>query len=203
MAEREPKASIVKGGAKSVKRGFLQKIAEYYLPDDIQNIPEHIMYTFFIPAIFDAVCDSLTNGVEMIFHGGSGKASSKRRKFDDPLGYQKVSSGKGGKMRINDERDERISGVDIFIPGNITEVDDFLGTLDEDIDDFDYISVSDVYQRAGIKMNWAKQGAAEKYGWTSVEDVTYKSSYQFVEEDGRKVRVRGYILHFPKPTIQR
>lgn len=198
MAEREKKAAVVKGGAKTVKRGFLQKVAEYYLPDDIQNIPEHIMYTFFIPAIFDAVCDSLTNGVEMIFHGGTGKAGSKRRKFDDPLGYQKVSSGKAGKMRVNDDRDERIAGVDIFIPGNIRDVDEFLSVLDEDIDDFDYISVSDVYQRAGLKMNWAKQAAADKYGWTSVDDVTYKSSYEYVDGE----RTKGYVLHFPKPTIQ-
>lgn len=197
MAEREPKAAIVKGGAKNVKRGFLQKIAEYYLPDDIQNIPEHIMYTFFIPAIFDAICDSLTNGVEMIFHSGSSKAGSKRRKFDDPLGYQKVSSGKVNKMRVS-EGDERVSGVDIFIEGKIADVDYFLSVLDKDIDDFDYISVSDVYQRAGLKMNWAKQGAAEKYGWTSVEDVTYKSSYQYVDGE----RVKGYVLHFPRPTIQ-
>lgn len=198
MAEREKKAAVV-NSAKTVKRGFLQKVAEYYLPDDIQNIPEHIMYTFFIPAIFDAICDSLTNGVEMIFHGGSGKSGSKRRKFDDPLGYQKISSGKGSNSRMRvSEGDERLSGVDIFIPGNIKEVYYFLDVLDKDIDEFDYISVSDVYQRAGLKMNWAKQAAAEKYGWTTVEDVTYNSSYQIVDGE----REKGYVVHFPRPTIQ-
>lgn len=197
MAEREKKAAVVKGGAKEKKRGFLQKVAEYYLPDDIQNIPEHIMYTFFIPAIFDAICDSLTNGVEMIFHSGNSR-SGKRRKFDDPLGYNRISSSKGSKMRINEDSDERVSGIDIFIPGQIKEVDYFLKVLDKDIDDFDYISVADVYNRAGLKVNYAKQANAERYGWTTVDDVTYKSSYEYINGE----RVKGYILHFPRPTIQ-
>lgn len=181
------------------KKSFIQKIGEYYMPEDISNIPEHIIYTMFIPAIFDAMCEALTNGVEMLFHGNAaGGSRRKGRKFDDPLGYNKVSSGKSGtKMRVGDG-DERVHGVDIFIPGGIRDLEDFLDTLDEDIDEFDWISVSDVYQRADIKINYAKQDAFNRYGWTTLNDVTYKKTWDWI--DGKKVQ--GYIVHFPKPAIQ-
>lgn len=193
MAKKNKKEAVVGGKAK--KKGFFGKIAEYYFPEDISNIPEYITYQFFVPAVFDAICDSLTNGVEMIFHG-NGKGS-KKRKFDDPLGYNKISS-KGGKMKISDG-DERVLGVDIFIPGTIKDVDYFLSVLDKDIDDYTWISVADVYERAGIKMNYVRQEKANRYGWTSVEDVTYRSSW---DKDSDGDRVKGYTLHFPKPTIQ-
>lgn len=191
------KAAVASGKLK--KKSFLQKIGEYYMPEDISNIPEHIIYTMFIPAIFDAMCEALTNGVEMLFHGNAvGNSKGRKRKFDDPLGYNKISSGKGGtKMRVGDT-DERVHGVDIFIEGNLKDLTEFLDTLDEDIDEFDWVSVSDVYQRAEIKINYAKQAAYDRYGWTTLNDVTYKKTWDWV--DGKKVQ--GYIVHFPKPAIQ-
>ena len=38
------KAPAVKSGGKLKKKSFLQKIGEYYMPEDISNIPEHILY---------------------------------------------------------------------------------------------------------------------------------------------------------------
>jgi hypothetical protein len=197
----EKKKAVASGKAR--KRGFLQKIADYYIPEDVSNIPEHIMYSFFIPAIFDAMCEAITNGVEMLFHGGDGyRRNGKKRKFDDPLGYNRVSK-KGTKTSIRDEDDERVSGIDIFIEGGIVEVKKFLSILDEDIEEFDWISVSDVYSRAHIKMNYAKQAAYDKYGWTTLDDVTYRQTWDYAkDEDGKNVRVKGYVIHFPRPTIQ-
>ena len=185
---------------KERKRGFLDKIADYYMPEDVSNIPEHVLYSFFIPALFDAVCEALTNGVEMFFHGGSGYSrGGKKRKFDDPLGYNRISSKKGTKTSIRDEDDERVSGVDIFIPGGIAEREKYLATLEEDIEEFDWISVADVYARARIKMNYAKQTAYEKYGWTTMDDVTYRQTW---DRDSDGARIKGYVIHFPRPTIQ-
>ena len=187
------KKAVVK--AKATKKSFASKIREYYFPEDISNIPEYITYEFFIPAVFDAISDSLTNAIDMIFHKG-GKRKSGKRKFDDPLGYSKISKGEGGKMRVS-ERDERIDGVSIFIPGTIADVKYFLDVLDEDIEDYDWISVADVYERAGIKLKWSKQDRANKYGWESVEDVEYTMSRERIDGE----MVKGYNLYFPKPAI--
>lgn len=203
MAEerkREKKEPVVAGG-KVKRKGFLAKCAEYYMPgeEEIRNIPEHIIYKLFVPAIFEAACDALTNGVDMFFHGSTG-GSRRRRKFDDdPLGYNKVSKKeKGTSTTVSSDRDERVSGVDIFIEGSIRDVEYFLDVLDQDIEDFDYVSVSDVYERAHIKQNYAKQARNDKWGWTCLDDVTYKKGTEWV--DGG--RASGYYVHFPKPTLQ-
>lgn len=201
MAEeriREKKEAVVSAG-KIKRKGFLAKCAEYYMPgeEDLKSIPDKIIYTMFVPAIFEAACDALTNGVDMFFHGSTGGSRRRRGDKDDPLRYNKASKS-GTSTRVSDDVDERISGLDIFIEGSIRDVENFLDKLDRDLEDFDYVSVSDVYERAHIKQNYVRQAKNDRWGWTSLDDVTYRKETDRI--DGQ--RVSGYNVHFPKPTLQ-
>lgn len=199
MAEERKRKEAVVSSGKVKRKGFLATCAEYYMPDEeeLRDIPNKIIYTMFVPAIFEAICDALTNSVEMFFHGSTSGRRRGKRKFDDPLDYNKASSKKSTTTTISD-RDERIDGVDIFVSGTIRDVDKFLDILDEDLEEFDYVSVSDVYERAHIKQSYTRQAKNDRWGWQNLDDVTYKKGSEKIDGEW----VSGYYVHFPKPTLQ-
>ena len=70
---------VISGSAKPKKKGEMQKFADVFISEDVGNVKSYILMDVLVPAIKKAISDIVTNGIDMILYGETGrtrKASS-------------------------------------------------------------------------------------------------------------------------------
>lgn len=169
---------VISGTVKSKKKSEMQKFADVFISEDVNNVKSYIVMDVLVPAIKKAISDIVTNGIDMILYGETGKS-----KKNSKVSYQKYyDSGKkdytAPKSRTSYEYDELLFET----RGDAESV---LDAMNEIIAQYEVVSVADLYDLANVSND---NYAANKYGWTDIAGC-------------RAVRVRdGYILKLPKPT---
>ena len=172
---------VISGTVKSKKKSEMQKFADVFISEDVNNVKSYIVMDVLVPAIKKAISDIVTNGIDMILYGETGK--SKKNSTASKVSYQKCyDSGKkdytAPKSRTSYEYDELLFET----RGDAESV---LDAMNEIIAQYEVVSVADLYDLANVSND---NYAANKYGWTDIAGC-------------RAVRVRdGYILKLPKPT---
>lgn len=78
--------AVVSGGAKTRKKSEAKKLADTFISEDASNVKNYILGDVLIPAIKKAVCDIVTNGIEMILYGETGRAKG------STVNYSKIST---------------------------------------------------------------------------------------------------------------
>lgn len=73
-------------GAKTRKKSEAKKLADTFISEDASNVKNYILGDVLIPAIKKAVCDIVTNGIEMLLYGESGRSQR------STVNYSKVST---------------------------------------------------------------------------------------------------------------
>ena len=172
---------VVKGKVRRKKKSSMTKFADVFVAEDASNVVDYIWMDVLIPTIKNTISDIITNGVDMMLWGAV--KGNKRRSSNTYVSYRDYSS--------RDRRDDRTvttrSGYsfdDIVIPSR-QEADEVLEKMDEIIDRYDIVSVSDYYDLVGETGNYTDN----KYGWSSLRTAEV-------------VRVRdGYIIKLPKPKV--
>lgn len=177
--EKAKVEKVVKGVVKSKRKsGFLS----LFLSDDISDIKDYVIFDVLIPAAKKAISDVVTNGIDMMLYGetGRGKKSSSASKVSYRSYYDRDRPDPRDRER-NSSR-TRSHAYDDIILETIGEAEDVIMRLNELIDVYGIASVSDLYDLVGIR----DQHTDNKYGWTNLRDADY-------------VRVRdGYLLKFPR-----
>lgn len=172
---------VISGTVKPKKKSEMQKFADVFISEDVNNVKSYIVMDVLVPAIKKAISDIVTNGIDMILYGEAGK--SKKNSTESKVSYQKYyDSGKkdytAPKSRTSYEYDELLFET----RGDAESV---LDAMNEIIAQYEVVSVADLYDLANVSND---NYAANKYGWTDIGGC-------------RAVRVRdGYILKLPKPT---
>lgn len=69
----KPQPSIPAQGAGIRKKTTGEKIKEAFKSDDSRNIVDYLLFDVAIPALKKTVVDMLTNGINMVFYGGTYK----------------------------------------------------------------------------------------------------------------------------------
>lgn len=172
---------VVKGKVRRKKKSSMTKFADVFVAEDASNVVDYIWMDVLIPTIKNTISDIITNGVDMMLWGAV--KGNKRRSSNTYVSYRDYSS--------RDRRDDRTvtrrsvySFDDIVIPSR-QEADEVLEKMDEIIDRYDIVSVSDYYDLVGETGNYTDN----KYGWSSLRTAEV-------------VRVRdGYIIKLPKPKV--
>ena len=173
---------VVNGEVKIRKKSKVKKFADFFVPEDTDSVKSYILTDVVIPGIKNAVADV----VSILLFGEVGRLGKGGR------GRSKISY----QTYYRDDRDDR---RDYARPRNISgfDYDDILfetrgdaelalDQLESAISQFGIVSVSDLYDLAGIT---CPSYTANKYGWTDVRSA-------------KVVRVRdGYILQLPR-TVQ-
>ena len=159
----------------------MTKFADVFVAEDASNVVDYIWMDVLIPTIKNTISDIITNGVDMMLWGAV--KGNKRRPSNTYVSYRDYSS----RDRRDDRTATRRSGYsfdDIVIPSR-QEADEVLEKMDEIIDRYDIVSVSDYYDLVGETGNYTDN----KYGWSSLRTAEV-------------VRVRdGYIIKLPKPKV--
>lgn len=166
---------VISGSAKSKKKGGIQKLANIFIADDVDDVKSYIFEDIVVPAVKDIILDAVR-----AFLGVNG-TSRGRSSTSSKISYRKYY----------DDRDRRDSAptrtrtgydYDDIILETRGEAEDVLERMEELIDMYQLVSVADFYDLVGVSGNYTDN----KYGWTNVRNASV-------------VRVRdGYMIKLPK-----
>lgn len=172
---------VIVGSAKSKKKGEMQKFADVFISEDVSNVKSYIFLEVIVPAIKKAISDVVTNGIDMILYGESGR--SRRNSTTTKVSYGKYYNSDREPRRSQ----PRTTGFDYddIVFENRGDAESVLDAMNEIISTYGVVSVGDLYDLADVSTD---NFTVNKYGWTDISGC-------------KAVRVReGYILKLPKAT---
>lgn len=177
-AKREHKVEkIVTGTVKSKKKSGLHKITDIFISEDASNVKTYIFMDVLVPAIKKAISDIVTNGIEMMLYGETGRKKTSNASRISYRDYYKDD-------RYPKDRSSIKNGYDYndVILDNRGEAEDVLSRMDELIETYGLVSVADFYDLVGITGSWTDNN----YGWTDIRSANV-------------IRVRdGYMIKLPR-----
>lgn len=178
--ENKKVEKVVKGSVKTKKKSSSTRFKDVFIAEEASSVKDYILMDVLLPTIKKAISDIVSNGVDMLLYGETGRSSSRR------------SGSKVSYSKYYDERDRgrerdyrRIKSAydyeDIFLETR-AEAEEVLNRMDDLIDNYGIVSVADLYDLVGISSNYTDN----KYGWTNLRNA-------------RVERARdGYYLNLPK-----
>lgn len=172
---------VVTGKVITKKKSGFQKFTDEFISEDAKNIKSYVFGEVLIPAIKKAISDIVTDGIDMILYGSSGRGTrrstadkvSYRNYYDrkDPRPVDRYGSGYGSSYSYDD-----------IILNSRGEAEDVLSRMDELIETYGLVRVADLYDLVGISGSYTDN----KYGWTNIRNAQI-------------VHVRdGYMIKMPR-----
>lgn len=172
---------VVTGKVITKKKSGFQKFTDEFISEDAKNIKSYVFGEVLIPAIKKAISDIVTDGIDMILYGSSGRGSrrstadkvSYRNYYDrkEPRPIDRYSSGYGSSYSYDD-----------IILNSRGEAEDVLSRMDELMETYGLVRVADLYDLVGISGSYTDN----KYGWTNIRNAQI-------------VHVRdGYMIKMPR-----
>lgn len=168
---------IISGTAKSKKKNEIRKFADVFISEDVENVKSYILQDIIVPAIKKAISDVVTNGIDMILYGETGKT---KKSTSSRVSYRDYYDSSDRRNSYSSPR--RTYSYDDIILDNRGEAEEVLIRMDELIEAYGVASVGDLYDLVGISGDYTDN----KYGWTNLRNA-------------QAVRVKdGYLLKMPK-----
>ena len=188
-AESEKKMTkVVKGTTTTRKKSELQKVADVFIYEDVSKVKNYILMDVLVPAIKKGLYDIVTGGADMILYGGSGGGNNRSERSGSKVSY--ISYDKKYRNLRDEPRDSQSvrtrTGIDYddIVFNNRGDAERVLASMDAALDQYDFITINDMYDLADITSN---NYMLDKYGWTNIRSAEV-------------VRVReGYVIKMPKP----
>ena len=176
----EKKIEPVVKGKVTTKKNNVRKLTNTFVTEDIQNVKSYVLMDVLVPAIKKAISDIVTNGIDMLLYGETGR--SRRKTNASVVSYRNYYDSRR-EERYSSSRTRTGYSYDDVVLETRGEAEDVLSRMDELIDTYGVVSVADLYDLVGISCNYTDN----KYGWTNLRNA-------------EPVRVRdGYMLRLPKP----
>lgn len=171
---------VVTGIAKVKKKTGVQKFAGALVSDDMDKVKSYILEDVIVPALKDTILDIVKAVLGVSGRSEKGHSTTK-------IQYGSFFD-KGNNRRDRDRRDIRFRddcGYDNIIFSSRGDAEAVLSTMDDIIEQYDMVSVSDLYEAADVDTdNWT----LSKIGWTSIRSAEI-------------IHVRdGWMIKFPKPA---
>jgi hypothetical protein len=176
-AEIEPvkkkEVKQVATSAKEKKPSVGSKLQKIFLPEDVTDVKEWLIYDIFIPAAGNLICDTVNQvfGRRVVrkgsILGGGGRVN-----------YQAASYPRSS---MAPRRQSTFDYNDICVTTS-AEAHAILDELDALMEQYHVVSLADLYEAAGISCDYTYNN----YGWKDISDA-------------RVVRdTDGWVLRFPK-----
>ena len=178
--DRKPVEKMVKGPVK-VKKNEMRKLADVFISEDVKNVKSYVLMDVLVPTIKKAIVDIVSDGINMIFFGGTGtrRGGSTNASY---VSYRSYSDRNSNSRGYSDNRTRSGYSYNDIILDNRGEAEEVLRRMDELIEQYQVVSVADLYDLVGISGEYTDN----KYGWTNLTNASVE-------------RVRdGYLLKLPK-----
>lgn len=171
---------VTTGTVKVRKKSATSKLLGEIFPGDRNSIKDYVFMDVIIPSIKKALYDVANDSLSMMFYGDvkRGKSSSIR---GDYVSYRDYSS------RDYDRRRRTPRDIDDVIFESRAEAEDVLAEMDEVLETYEFVSVADYYEIAGVSGSGTHTN--NRYGWSSLRTADV-------------VRVRdGWAIKMPRPKV--
>lgn len=181
QAEQDKKVEkVVTGPVVTRKKSGLSKFAGEFISEDAKNIKSYVLGDVLIPAIKKALCDIVTDGINMLLYGDT-KAGYKRSTADK-FSYSSISRD---TRAVRDSRygyNVSSYSYDDIVLASRGEAETVLDRMCEILDVYKTVSVAELKDLVGITPAYTDN----KYGWINLATAEV-------------VRVRdGYMLKLPR-----
>lgn len=176
--EKKKLEPVVKGPAKTKKKSEIRKFADVFVSEDVANVKSYIFMDVLIPAFKKAVSDVVTNGIDMILYGSSGKTRSTNNAHY--VSYNNYSRGDRSRTDTNTVRSSY--SYDDIVFNTRGEAEDVLTQMELTAEKYGFVTIADMYDLANLSSNYTDN----KYGWMNVRSAEV-------------VRARdGYMIKLPR-----
>lgn len=172
---------IVKGNTKYKKKSCIKQFTDGFIQEDINHVGSYILIDILIPAVKKAISDVVTNGIDMILYGETGR--TKKKSQSSNISYRSFYDKDKDSERDKYYSWNRSRSYDDVIIEDRAEAEEVLSRMDELISVYGMVSVADFYELVGINGNYTDN----KYGWTDIRSATVV-----------RARGGGYIIKLPK-----
>ena len=160
------------------KKNVGRKLTDMFISEDVNNIKSYVIMDVLVPAVKKAISDIVTNGIDMMLYGETGRT---KKTSSGSISYRDYyDSNRNRDNRYTASR-TRYSYDDIVLDSR-TEAEEVLVRMQEIIDTYQVVSVADLYDLVGIRGSFTDN----KYGWTNIRNA----SVEHVRD--------GYMLKLPK-----
>lgn len=178
--EREKVQKVVRGKTKTRKKSEVRKAVDNFISEDVSNIKTYLISDVLIPTIKNTIWDALTNSLDMVLFDGKGR---NKRSSGSKVSYRNFYDRRErDDRRPTRDRRDRFDYDDIVFESR-GEAEAVLEMMDEMIDRYDVVTVSDMYDMADQSAPYT----ANRYGWMNLRNA-----------EVARVRGGGYILKLPK-----
>ena len=180
--EKKKVEKVISGKAKIKKKSEAAKLTEKIIStEDVGNLKSYLLEDVIIPTIRNTIWDAITNSLDMILFGGTGRRKGKS--LSSKVSYRDYYDEKRlGGSRSSERRRSGYDFDDIILETR-GEAEEVLERMDELIDTYSFASVADLYDLIGITCDYTDN----KYGWTNLRNA-----------EPVRVRGGGYMLKMPK-----
>ena len=154
---KELAKKVLKGTVK--KKGEISKLVDIFITKDIDSVKDYVVHDILIPEIKKVIEDIVVNSVGMILHGGD----TVQKRTPSANSYRNYYDKKDRPVQKN--RSARSYEEATF--NTRTEANEVIDQMDEIIDKFGFVRVSDFNELAGITGSYTDT----KYGWTDIRNA--------------------------------
>ena len=167
---------VTTGGVRTKKKS---KIVDSFISEDVADVKNYLIGDILIPTLKKTLSDMVSNGIDMMLFGEV-RGREKKRGRAGHVNYRDYY-----ERRDDDRRERRSSRYDYddIILDNRGEAELVLDRMDEIIDRYGAVSITDLYDLVGYD---GGKYTDSKYGWTSLRSA-----------DVQRTRDGGYSLKLP------
>lgn len=171
---------VISGTAKSKKKNDIQKFKDVFVSEDISSVKSYVFMDVIVPALKKAISDVVTNGIDMLLYGDTGKT---RKNSASKVSYRGYYDSINQRKEYSVPRAKSGYDYDDIIFENRGDAEAVLDAMNDIISQYGVVSVLDLYDLAEVSTD---NYTAKKYGWTDIGGC-------------KPIRVKdGYILKLPK-----
>ena len=187
IPEQRDKVEQIATG-KKVPKTVGRKFMSEFLADDIHNIKDYILWDVLLPAVKNAISDTITNGIDMLLFGQTRSRGTNTVKRITP--YSSLYNSNGNRIvKYNDISDQSrnnrgLSGYSYqeVILASRPEAEDVLAHMRIRLEHYGCVSVADLYDAVGE----VPEMIDNKWGWTNLNGACIQR------------RSDGYLLCMPR-----
>lgn len=178
---------ITKGRTIKTHDGFFSKLIQNLISDDPSSVKTYLIDDILIPGVKDLIANAINLGIDAIFFGSGSEQSFRKSRTSQNgrVSYQKYyDQNTRGRQRYSNH-DARRSDADDILVETRREAQEILNELNCILEEYDQVSVGDLYDAAGMTTNFTMY----KYGWFNLSNARI-----------RQVR-DGYLIIMPQTHL--
>jgi hypothetical protein len=162
-----------------VKKSLKNKFKETFTNEDSRSITEWIVMDVVVPKIKEAVVNSITGSLNMLFYGDPNKST-----INGKTNYSRINTSTNRTTRREYNRPSKPDISEVAFNSRVDALR-VLDALEDRIEQYDCCTVADFYEAVGIEPGHSDY----KYGWLDLEKA-YVSAYG-----------SQYYIEFPKSRL--